>query len=180
MNPFLLMKTSTSLKKELWLIATLVAALICLPFISVLSLTNIAGAASSSTSGSISVINGGVYDANSYPGDTYAWGNCTWWVFILRSQIGEPVPTTWGNATTWASRAAADGYLVDHTPSYGAIMQTPNVDSGLGHVAFVESVNPANGDWTVSEMNVEGLDVVDYRTYPPLAVSEFNFIHTLE
>jgi surface antigen len=120
-----------------------------------------------------------VYDATSYPGDYYAWGNCTWWAAMRRSQIGEPVPNSWGNAATWAYYASNEGYLVDHSPSYGAIMQISNVDGGLGHVAFVESVDP-DGTWHISEMNVLGLDVVDNKTMPATATAGFNFIHIVE
>jgi surface antigen len=96
---------------------------------------------------------------------------------MRRSQIGEPIPNNWGNAATWANRAAAAGYIVDHTPSYGVIMQISNVDHGLGHVAFVESVGP-DGTWHISDMNVLGLDVVDYKAMPAAAASDYNFIHT--
>jgi surface antigen len=106
-------------------------------------------------------------------GNTYAWGNCTWWVAILRSRNSNPIPNSWGNATTWASRAADDGYLVDHTPAPGAIMQR---SGGLGHVAFVESVDP-DGTWHISEMNVVGLDVVSHKSLPLSAASAYNFIH---
>ena len=109
--------------------------------------------------------------------DRYDFGNCTYWVFLLRKQINEPIPNTWGNAATWAERAQLDGYLVDHTPSYGAIMQISNVDNGLGHVAFVEKVDPITGAWTVSEMNVIGFDVVDTKTLKTTQALAYNFIH---
>lgn len=108
--------------------------------------------------------------------DLYAPGNCTWWVFLRRMQINDPIPDSWGNAATWAIRAEHDGYIVNHNPSPGAIMQIPNVDYGLGHVAFVESVDP-NGTWHISEMNVLGLNIVDHRTRPASAAADFNFIH---
>jgi surface antigen len=167
MKPFLLMKASKSLKREVGIVVAIVLLLISMPMIAIMTLTH---ADSVSTADS-------VYNVASYPGDDYAWGNCTWWVAIRRSQIGEPVPNSWGNAATWATRAQADGYLVDHTPAYGAIMQTPFVDNGLGHVAFVESVNE-NGSWTISEMNVKGLDVVDYKTLSAADAAGYNFIHT--
>jgi surface antigen len=54
------------------------------------------------------------------------------------------------------------GYRVDHIPQQYAIMQT---DAGsLGHVAFVESVEP-DGSWTISEMNVVGWDILSSRTF---------------
>ncbi|MGH7237472.1 MAG: CHAP domain-containing protein, partial [Candidatus Saccharimonadales bacterium] len=119
----------------------------------------------------------GLYQGPLVTGDIYAWGNCTYWVYALRLKAGNSIPTTWGNAATWASRARLDGYTVNHTPSAGSIMQTPYVDHGLGHVAYVTKVNPATGAWTVSEMNVKGLDIIDTTTYPPLAAQRFNFIH---
>lgn len=112
---------------------------------------------------------------SSYIND-YAWGNCTYWVAERRAEIGDSIPNTWGNAETWAERAAADGYVVNHTPSPGAIMQLPGVDYGLGHVAFVESVD-SDGTWNISEMNVEGLDVVDHKAMPASAATDYFFIH---
>jgi surface antigen len=112
---------------------------------------------------------------SSYVND-YAWGNCTYWVDERRAEIADPIPSTWGNAATWAERAEADGYVVNHTPSPGAIMQLPNVDYGLGHVAFVESVD-SDGIWNISEMNVEGLDVVDHKAMPASAAADYFFIH---
>ncbi len=106
--------------------------------------------------------------------DTYAFGNCTYWVALRREQTGHPIPNTWGNANTWAIRAQADGYTVDHTPSMGAIMQT--TAGQFGHVAFVESVG-ADGSWTISEMNYDGWDEVDSRTLTAVAASQFSFIH---
>jgi surface antigen len=115
-----------------------------------------------------------------FPGDTYALGNCTYWVFARRAQVGEPIPTSWGNADTWGSRAALDGYTVDHTPTQYAIMQS-SVDTvyGPGHVAFVESVDP-DGTWNISEMNVVGLYIVDHKAMPASAAANYNFIHTKE
>ena len=41
-------------------------------------------------------------------------------------------------------------------------MQIPNVDNGLEHVAYVESVDP-DGTWHISEMNVVGFDEIDTK-----------------
>lgn len=169
MKSALFMKATSSLKIELGISLAVILLLLSMPMIAVMALTH---ADSLSTAGS-------VYGVTSYPGDYYDWGNCTWWAAMRRSQISEPIPNTWGNAATWAERAQTDGYLVDHTPSYGAIMQTPYVDNGLGHVAFVESVG-ADGSWAISEMNVKGLDVVDNRTLTAADAANFNFIHIKE
>ena len=117
-----------------------------------------------------------LYDGPSYLGDNYAFGNCTYWAALRRSQIGEPIPNTWGNASTWAINAILDGYVVNHIPSYGSIMQTPFAAGGLGHVAFVESVD-ADGIWNISEMNALGFDEVDYKNMPLSAAVGYSFIH---
>lgn len=106
----------------------------------------------------------------------YAWGNCTYWVAYRRAQVGDPIPSNWGNAADWASSAESDGYVVDQSPSAGSIMQTPNSAGGLGHVAFVESVD-SDGTWHISEMNVIGLDQVDHKAEPASAASNYSFIH---
>jgi surface antigen len=166
MNPLLIIKL-TSFKKELSIAFSAILLLLCLPIIAVLSITNV----NALTKPGVILYNG-----PSYPGDEYAFGNCTYWVALRRAQIGEPIPNTWGNASQWAINATFDGYTVDQTPSYGAIMQTSNTDSGLGHVAFVESVEP-NGNWSISEMNVIGFDEVDYKELSPSAAFQYSFIH---
>jgi surface antigen len=178
MNPLLLFRLSKSIKLEAVVISGVFLFVVCLPFVAVLSITNVEALAESviSTGSGPSATNISLYDGPGYPGDTYAFGNCTYWVFMRRSQVGLPIPTTWGNAATWAPRAVANGYEVDHTPTQYAIMQTPDVDHGLGHVAFVESVDP-DGTWHISEMNVVGFDEIDHKAMPPASASGYNFIH---
>ncbi len=86
-----------------------------------------------------------------------------------------PIPTSWGNANTWAINARADGYSVDHIPLPGAIMAT--TDGDLGHVAYVTKVDLITGEWTISEMNAPHLDVVDTRTLPASQAILYEFIH---
>ena len=104
-------------------------------------------------------------------GGSYGRGQCTQWAWYKRQDL----PNTLGNANTWAKRAAAIGYTVNHTPSAGAIFQTP---SGVyGHVGYVESVN-SDGSIIVTEMNYNH---VKYRvvrsTIPANIVGNFNYIH---
>ncbi len=164
--------THVSYKKELWIILGVLMFILLMPIMALAATTNIVvlgnpGANDDAT----------LYTGPGDAGDKYDWGNCTYWVSLLRAQAGNPIPNTWGNAATWAERAASDGYLVDHTPTVGAIMQISNVDNGLGHVAYVESINPSDGSWTISEMNVQGLDIVDTQTLPATAAPNYNFIH---
>lgn len=110
---------------------------------------------------------------NAKAGNAYAWGNCTWYVYNMRPDIG----SFWGNASSWAISARAAGYRVDNVPAVGSIAQwNPYASghSGYGHVAYVEAVN-SDGTITISEMNVRGLGVTSRRTISASSVS--NFIH---
>ena len=130
-----------------------------------------------------SVLNVNVFQDNSiqlYTGaisttDTYDYGYCTYWSSLRREQTGKPIPNNWGNANTWSFNAIIQGYKVDHNPTAGAIMQTSA--GQLGHVAYVESVSPSDGSWTISEMNYKGWDVVDNRTLKASDTINYNFIH---
>ena len=110
---------------------------------------------------------------NAKAGNAYAWGNCTWYVYNMRPDIG----SFWGNASSWAISARAAGYRVDNVPVVGSIAQwNPYASghSGYGHVAYVEAVN-SDGTITISEMNVRGLGITSRRTISASSVS--NFIH---
>lgn len=118
----------------------------------------------------------GFYMGGAMLGNTYAWGNCTWWSYAMRSWAGSPIPTSWGNANTWDDNARRDGYVVNNMPAVGAIFQT---DSGeYGHVAYVIKVNPENEEWTISEMNAPTINVVSQRTFTREAAEHYNFIHS--
>ena len=92
---------------------------------------------------------GNAYAGAISAGNKYAWGNCTWYAYERRVQLGMPVGSYWGNANTWAYNARLAGLLVNGAPSVGAIMQN---GGGYGHVAIVEAVNPGVSI-TISEMN---------------------------
>lgn len=104
-------------------------------------------------------------------GGPYGAGQCTQWAWSKRRDI----PSTLGNANTWAARAAAAGYTVNRTPSAGAIFQTSS--GWYGHVGYVEAVNP-DGSITVTEMNYGYSPYLVIRaTIPAGSVGNFNYIH---
>ncbi len=92
---------------------------------------------------------GSAYSGGISAGNKYAWGNGTWYAYERRVQLGRPVGSFWGNASTWAYAASSAGLRVDGSPEAGAIMQN---GGGYGHVAIVESVNPGVSV-SISEMN---------------------------
>ncbi|HEY5442231.1 MAG TPA: CHAP domain-containing protein [Candidatus Saccharimonadales bacterium] len=183
MTPVLLLTISGSMKKQIAFVLLVLVIILALPIMSVFALgtKTLSFLSGSSSPGTSSVAvpsqSQGLYQGPLVSGDSYAWGNCTYWVFFLREQGNDPIPTSWGNAATWAFYAQIDGYQVDHTPAPGSIMQISDVDGGLGHVAYVTAVGPTTGAWTISEMNVLGLDVVDTKTLPAADASSYNFIH---
>ena len=122
--------------------------------------------------GGYSTINAQIARASA--GNKYAFGNCTWYAYERRAQLGRPVGSFWGNAATWAGYARAAGYLVNNTPAVGAVMQN---GGGYGHVAIVESVN-GDGSITISEMNYAGnFNRVTSRTVSAGDAAGFNYIH---
>ena len=166
MNAFFIFRLARVFKYEVLLIGSVLILLTGLPIAIVIAMADGMSFSASST---------GLYTGPGDPSDIYAYGNCTWWAYYLRKQNNDPIPTTWGNANTWAIRAKADGYLVDNTPSVGAVMQTSL--GPLGHVAYVSSVDLLNGTWTISEMNAIGFDVVDSKTLTISQSLAYNFIH---
>jgi surface antigen len=175
MKPILLLTFSnSSIKKQVYFVLAMLLIIVSLPAMAVFALgTSTLSILSLSFSSSPSVT--GLYQGALVPGDSYAWGNCTYWVYKLRQDAGDPIPTNWGNANTWALNALLQGYQEDHTPTVNAIMQTSGGD--LGHVAYVTAVDPTTGAWTISEMNVEGLDIVDTKTNPASDAKNYTFIH---
>lgn len=105
----------------------------------------------------------------------YTAGQCTWYVFNRRAQAGSPISTYWSDAKYWTYNAASDGYIVNHTPTVGSIMQS--TAGYYGHVAYVERVNP-DGSILISEMNYTyGPYNTDTRVIPASLVSSYNYIH---
>jgi surface antigen len=172
-------KRLVSFRVETSVILGVITVLLILPGAAVASITDIGDMLKNGiTPGSSG--NGIFYTGDSPEDNTYAWGNCTYWVFIKRKEAGNLIPNTWGNAADWALNARLQGYEVDQTPTVGAIMQTADSAGGLGHVAYVTKADPILGSWTISEMNVKGLNVVSERTFTVLDARKYNFIHDKE
>ena len=93
-------------------------------------------------------------------GNRYAAGNCTWYAYERRMQLGRPIGSFWGNANTWVASARAAGFVVNKTPAPGAIFQT--TAGYYGHVGIVERVE--NGVVYVSDMNYAGYGIITHRT----------------
>lgn len=99
-------------------------------------------------------------------GNSYAPGNCTWYV---ASRVH--VPPFWGNAGQWTYSARAAGYKVGSVPVVGSVAATSS--GPFGHVALVTGTGP--GTVTVTEMNGSGgFGITDTQTYP---ISHFDYIY---
>lgn len=96
-------------------------------------------------------------------GNTYVWGNCTWYAKEMRPDL----PNMLGNGGSWVANAAARGIPTGNVPRVGAIAEQP------GHVAYVEAVNGATV--SISEMNYNGgIGQVHRREAP---ASMFRYIY---
>ena len=164
-----------NLNKQIALLLATMAIVIALPFSAVFAMGGGVVTFLSNVPSIEAAENLGFYTGGPIEGNTYAWGNCTYWTFAMRLWAGYPIPTGWGNANTWDDRAIRDGYLVNQTPAVGAIFQTD--DGEYGHVAYVKAVNPENGTWTISEMNYAGYNIVSTRTFNSEAATNYSFIH---
>ena len=109
------------------------------------------------------------------------FGQCTYYMYNRFAQLGSPIRTTGlGNAAEWPANAAAAGYGVSSTPRAGtAIVFQRGVggaDPVYGHVGFVERVN-ADGSLFISEMNVQGVNVISTRTIPASVAAQATYIN---
>ena len=109
------------------------------------------------------------------------FGQCTYYMYNRFAQLGAPIRTSaLGNAAEWPANAAAAGYGVSSTPRAGtAIVFQRGVggaDPVYGHVGFVERVN-ADGSLFISEMNVQGVNVISTRTIPASVAAQATYIN---
>ena len=178
MNPAVLLFASSrfGLKKVVTLVAFAVMGILALPVAVALSVGPDTINWLANTPDAKAAEQQGFYMGGAVEGNTYVWGNCTWWVYSMRLWAGSPIPNWWGNANTWDDNAKAQSYIVNHTPAVGAVFQTD--EGGWGHVAYVIKVDAVSGDWTISEMNAPKLNVVSQRTFSSGSAAYYNFIHS--
>lgn len=163
------------MKKQISLALATMAVILALPVMAVFSMGSsvvqfLAGTPSAEAAATL-----GFYMGGPVENDTYDWGNCTYWAFAMRQWAGNPIGQYWGDANKWDDTALSLGYIVNHTPSAGSVFQT---DEGeWGHVAYVTAVDEKTGDWTISEMNSKGLNIVSTRTFKKETAIYYNFIH---
>lgn len=91
-------------------------------------------------------------NGQTYPGNAYAPGQCTWYVYNRFAQLGINIYAYLGNANQWPSNALIQHYGIGKTPRVGAAVIFPKDGNGWGHVGFVEHVN-ADGSFLFSESN---------------------------
>lgn len=115
--------------------------------------------------------NQAVLEGQGYPGNAYAPGQCTWFVYNRFYQIGKPIDPYLGNATNWASSSQLRGYQVTTEPQAGSAVVFLAGAGGshpvYGHVGFCEAVNE-DGSFLMSEMNAAGgLYSLSWRVLSP-------------
>lgn len=113
----------------------------------------------------------------SYPRvSSYPWGQCTWYVYYRAQQLGISYSPYMGNGGDWKN---VPGYTVTNKPTlHAAVSFSPGQagsDTTYGHVAFVEQVR-SDGSILISESNVMGLGVLDYRSFSKEEASQFHYV----
>ena len=108
-------------------------------------------------------------------GNRYAAGNCTWYAYERRLQLGRPIGSFWGHAKAWSDSARAAGFVVNDVPAPGAIIQNTWGGFGYGHVGIVERVDGQN--IYIMEMNYKGYNIISPRIVPLAEADRYNFIH---
>ncbi|WDF83159.1 CHAP domain-containing protein [Lacticaseibacillus pabuli] len=119
---------------------------------------------------------GGSYSSS---GNTYPWGQCTWYAKQRSGWAGNG----WGNGAQWGASAAAQGFTVNHTPAagslvvFGAGQMVGNwqADPAYGHVAYVESVS---GDSiTISQGGMGFGNPAGPNTQTISGAGNFSYVH---
>lgn len=110
-------------------------------------------------------------------GRGYAYRNCTDYVAWKLESLGVPTSKTrnLGNASTWGTNASARGVTVNGTPAAGSVAINTTAAGGLGHVAYVASVNGSN--ITIYEYNGGGTGEFSIWTGSPASRGFTQFAH---
>ncbi|RLV16410.1 CHAP domain-containing protein [Streptococcus iniae] len=111
-----------------------------------------------------------------YISSTYAWGQCTWYVYNRGQELGYQFDAYMGNGGDWKMKP---GYGVTHKAEVGyAVSFSPGqagADPTYGHVAIVEEVKK-DGSILISESNALGLGVVSYRTFTAAEAAQLTYV----
>ncbi|HEP1570597.1 TPA: CHAP domain-containing protein [Streptococcus suis] len=111
-----------------------------------------------------------------YIAQSYPWGQCTWFVFNRAKEFGISFDPYMGNGADWKTKP---GYSTTSTPTkHSAVSFSPGEsmsDPTYGHVAFVEEVK-ADGSVLISESNVQGLGVINYRILDAASAKTFTYV----
>lgn len=102
-------------------------------------------------------------------------GQCTYWAdYEYHRLMGYSIPWS-GNASTWASNAAAHGWNVSSVPQMHSIIVLQSGVQGAGwagHVGVVEGIN-SDGSVSTTNWNVRGWGHFSRETYWPGAGVSF-------
>lgn len=112
------------------------------------------------------------------PSNTSVPGQCTWYVYYMRKQIGKPLPaySALGNARDWWYASWSNRFSKGHLPRYGAVIVWTNM-SWYGHVAIVMRVN-SDGSIVIRDMNYGGVPYrVTEATIPANVAKTLNYIY---
>ncbi|NGL83816.1 CHAP domain-containing protein [Streptococcus equi] len=116
------------------------------------------------------------YDILSYQASSYAWGQCTWYVYNRAKELGYQFDSFMGNGGDWRFKS---GYSISKEPKVGyAVSFAPGqagADGLYGHVSIVEDVRK-DGSILISESNCLGLGQISYRTFTAEQANQLTYV----
>ena len=107
------------------------------------------------------------------PYNYYTKGQCTWWAYQRRAQLGKPVSNRWGNAKNWYYNAQRSGYRTGHTPKRYAVIHYCRL---LWPRCCSERVY-SNGSIKVSEYNYNRPNAYGTRYLSKWSARNYNYIY---
>lgn len=102
-----------------------------------------------------------------YSGNPHSNGQCTWYCWKRRKQLGVPLPKQgWGDAWRWKDISRSVGYSGGSSPRIGSVVVWQRNSSSpiYGHVAIVEGIYNGGRTIKVSEYNYSAPETYGERT----------------
>lgn len=115
-------------------------------------------------------------DIENYSTQTYAYKQCTWWVYNRAKEFGINYGLYMGNGKDWQNQS---GYQVTSTPQLHSAVSykagQDGADPTYGHVAFVEKIRP-DGSILISQSGTGYNTLFSYQVLSKEQASRLRYV----
>lgn len=115
-------------------------------------------------------------NTNNYSTQSYAYKQCTWWVYNRAKEFGINYGLYMGNGKDWQNQA---GYTVTSTPQLHSAVSFKagqlGADASYGHVAFVEQIH-SDGSILISQSGTGYKTLYDYQVLSKKEAGQLKYI----